>query len=253
VSDDWVERIVGEQLRLARAPAQVVHTLPADAVPGVQRHWILADAGALDRLELDPPTFDQVLVRLDADADVGAVAAELEELTVAAQPSTAAASTVTVRTVAGELAEATAAPTVGGLEGFLLLAASAALALTVLAVLLASITSAGARGRILAVLRVLGLSRRQVRRLLAWELAPVALTAAVVGTGLGLVLPVLITAVLDLRPFVGGRDQPGAAFEPLWIAAGVGTFLLTVVVAGIVAAAVSRRIAPAGALKMGDA
>jgi putative ABC transport system permease protein len=252
-ADDWAEDIVGTELQLAGAPASLAAVLPVDAIPGVTRTWALVDSSALEQLDIDPPVVRQVLVRLSSDADAEAVGAVLDELVREAQQTDTAGSAVVVTSAEGELAAATAAPTVGGLERFLLLAAAAALLLTVLAVLLTSITGAKARGRLVAVLRVLGLNRRQVRRLLTWELAPVTITAAIVGTGLGLVLPLIIATALDLRPFVGGRVQPGLVVDPLWVLAGVGAFLLTVLLAGAVAAAIGRRIVPAGALKMGDA
>ena len=72
------------------------------------------------------------------------------------------------------------------------------------------------------------------------------------GTALGLVLPLIVTSALDLRPFVGGDTQPRAAIDPLWVLAAVGAFALVVVVAGAVAGMLGRRFAPAGTLKMGE-
>jgi hypothetical protein len=123
---------------------------------------------------------------------------------------------------------------------------------TMLTVVLASVAAATARNRTVGVLRILGMSNRQLRGIQAWELAPVALTAVLVGTALGLVLPIIVTSVLDLRPFVGGDLQPGPVIDPLWVLAAVGAFVVIVVLAGIVAAALGRRFAPAGTLKMGE-
>ena len=58
--------------------------------------------------------------------------------------------------------------------------------------------------------------------------------------------------MLDLRVFVGGNTQPSPTIEPFWIAAAVGTFIVVVVIAGLLASALGRRFAPAGALKMGE-
>ena len=126
------------------------------------------------------------------------------------------------------------------------------LLLTMLAVVLGSVAAATSRNRTVGVLRILGMSARQLRVLSAWELAPVAITAVVVGTALGLALPWIVTGVLDLRPFVGGRFPPTPAIDPLWVGAAVAGFVVVVVIAGLVAIALGRRFAPAGTLKMGE-
>ncbi|MCU1416005.1 MAG: FtsX-like permease family protein, partial [Schumannella sp.] len=141
---------------------------------------------------------------------------------------------------------------VASMEFALLLAAAASLLLTMLTVILGSVAAATSRNRLIGVLRILGMSPRQLRAVQAWELGPVAITAMVVGTALGLALPLIVTNALDLRPFVGGQLQPGPAIEPLWVLAAVGSFGIVVVLAGVVAAALGRRFAPAGTLKMGE-
>ncbi|WP_149261108.1 CRISPR-associated protein Cas5 [Actinomadura sp. K4S16] len=73
-----------------------------------------------------------------------------------------------------------------------------------LAVLLVLIVGARARGRMVAHLRALGLSRRQSRGLALVELAPVLLCAVGAGWVLGLMLPEITGPVVDLRPYTGG-------------------------------------------------
>ncbi|MCR3744074.1 putative ABC transport system permease protein [Actinomadura glauciflava] len=73
-----------------------------------------------------------------------------------------------------------------------------------LAVLLVLVVGARARGRMIAHLRALGLSRRQSRRLALVELAPVLLCAVGAGWVLGLLLPEITGPVVDLRPYTGG-------------------------------------------------
>ena len=72
------------------------------------------------------------------------------------------------------------------------------------------------------------------------------------GTALGLAVPYLVTAILDLRVFVGGRLQPAPLIDPLWISASVGAFIVVVALAALIAGAIANRFVPAGALKMGD-
>ncbi|WP_168221078.1 FtsX-like permease family protein [Actinomadura sp. WMMA1423] len=87
--------------------------------------------------------------------------------------------------------------------------------LGLLAVLLMLVVGARARGRTIAHLRALGLSRRQSRGLALVELAPVLLCAVGAGWVLGLLLPEITGPVVDLRPYTGGfavtAHGPGAA------------------------------------------
>ncbi|RFS84550.1 CRISPR-associated protein Cas5 [Actinomadura spongiicola] len=74
-----------------------------------------------------------------------------------------------------------------------------------LAVLLVLLVGARARGRTVAHLRALGLSRRQSRGLALVEIAPVLLCAVGAGWALGLLLPEITGPVVDLRPYTGGH------------------------------------------------
>src|SRR5690606_12498054 len=84
-----------------------------------------------------------------------------------------------------------------------------------LAVLFVLVVGARARGRTVAGLRALGLSRRQSRALALTEIAPVLLCAVGAGWALGLLLPEITGPVVDLRPYTGGfavgAHLPGAA------------------------------------------
>jgi len=102
------------------------------------------------------------------------------------------------------------------------------------------------------VLRVIGMSSSQLRRVQAWELGPMAVVALAVGTVLGLTLPALITTVLDLRAFVGGTAVVPAVIDPLAVLLVLAVFAALVVVASLIALALGRRLAPAGILTMGD-
>ncbi len=113
------------------------------------------------------------------------------------------------------LAEHERAPVVIGVRVALATATAGALLLSALTVVLASISATAARHRILGVLRVLGTTTRKLRGLLAWELAPVAVLAILAGTLLGLGLPWLVTAAVDLRPFVGGARARSRSSTPV--------------------------------------
>jgi putative ABC transport system permease protein len=120
----------------------------------------------------------------------------------------------------------------GGLLGGSLLALAA--------VVFAVLAGAPARGRTLARLRTMGLSRRQWRRLLIVELVPPVSLAVLTGTAVGALLPLLCTPVLRLSAFTGGaavrvRADPG-------LVAGVLVFgILALAVAIAIAAAANRR------------
>jgi putative ABC transport system permease protein len=253
ISTDWAERIEAGDLTLAGRPAIQVGVQPPDALPGAIRHWVLIDASFADSLDLEEDLVDplRMIVRIDDGISSAALAPSVLNAVTDLQGEKYR-DLVTVTDIETELSIAREAPTVSGLETALLIAAVVSLLLTMLAVVLGSVAAAAGRNRTVGVLRILGMSARQLRVLSAWELAPVAITAVVIGTALGLVLPWIVTGVLDLRPFVGGRFPPTPAVDPLWVGAAVAAFIVVVVVSGIVASALGRRFAPAGTLKMGE-
>ncbi|MGN6503213.1 MAG: FtsX-like permease family protein, partial [Pseudolysinimonas sp.] len=251
VSADWADHISGARLSANGKPLVGRGTIGQDALPGATRHFVYLDSAYASDLGIPVDGAERAFLGLSPDADPAAVASAVDEIVTAAQPAQYRG-LVDVTTARQLLDDIRSSPTVAAIETALLLAAAASLALTMLAVVLASVAAATARNRLIGVLRILGMSRRQLRAIQAWELGPVAITAVVAGTGLGLVLPLIVTAALDLRPFVGGTTQPGAAIEPLWVLGAVAAFVVVVLIAGVIAAALGRRFAPAGTLKMGE-
>jgi putative ABC transport system permease protein len=151
-----------------------------------------------------------------------------------------------------EIAQTRASPAVVALQLALLLAVILAGIMCAVAVVMTSVVNASARDRLLAMLRTLGLSPRQSRSIAAWEIAPIAITAVVAGTALGIALPYLVLGSVDVRPFVGGGVQPDVALDPLLLLLVVGAFTLVVVASVFVAVWVARRVNPATALRMGE-
>jgi putative ABC transport system permease protein len=249
-SDDWHDQLAGDELRIGEAEVVLAGSTVTDALPGVSDHWLLVDVRDAAALGLDLPDADRVLIAVDPDASPAVVAAEVDEAVTAAQPEDAAG-VVVVRDVDSTLAAART-PVIASLESGLLAVAVSSLALTMLAVLLATVAAAATRNRLIGVLRILGMSRRQIRGLLAWELGPLAIAAVVAGTLLGLALPVVVTTALDLRTFVGGREQPGAVVDVTAVLVAIGAFAAAVLISGAIAVALGRRLAPAGAIKMGE-
>jgi putative ABC transport system permease protein len=249
-SDDWHDQLAGDELRIGEADVVLAGSTVTDALPGVSDHWLLVDSRDAAALGLDLPDADRVLIAVDAGASPAVVAEEIDEVVTAAQPGNTAG-VVVVRDVDTSLAAART-PVIASLESGLLGVAVSSLALTMLAVLLATVAAAATRNRLIGVLRILGMSRRQIRGLLAWELGPLAIAAVVAGTLLGVALPVVVTSALDLRAFVGGREQPGAIIDVTAVLVAIGAFAAAVLISGAIAVALGRRLAPAGAIKMGE-
>ena len=163
-----------------------------------------------------------------------------------------AAQSVAVTTARGVLEDVRSSPVIAGIEGARPFAAGAALALTVLALALATLAAGASRSHLVGVLRVIGADRRQQRRILVWESAPVVIASIVVGVALGIVLPYVVTAAVDLGAFVGGDAAPTPVVDPLAVALAVLAVLLAAAVAGAAALALGRRLTPAATFKMGE-
>lgn len=250
VSESLSARIRGTDLRLVDVPVASAGVIPETAIPGMIDRWLITDEAAAPELGLSGQVPSRILIDLTEGADSSTVDA-ITEAVLAAQPDQFAGS-ARVYDVDSELGQRRSAPLTAGLEGALAVVAAATLILTMLVVALAAAASAGTRNRVVGVLRILGMTPRQIRALVAWEFGPVAVAALLVGTALGLGLPFLVTAVLDLRAFFGGVVMPRPTLDATWIAAAVGVYALAVLSAVLVATAVGRRFAPASTLKMGE-
>ena len=145
-----------------------------------------------------------------------------------------------------------AAPVVGGLPVVMALALALMAVLCAAAVLMTTVANAPARRSLVAVLRILGLPARSVRRLVGWELGPVAVAAVLGGTVTGLALCVLVSQVIDLQPFTGGRRQPTVVVDLPLLAVLLGGFVLVVTVAIVVSGRVAARASLANTLRFSD-
>ncbi|CAN5168390.1 hypothetical protein BH11ACT3_BH11ACT3_01260 [soil metagenome] len=251
ISSDWARTVDGTDLSVVNSSATAVGVVPVDALPGVSRRWILVDSAAKDELDLASLTPDLVLARISESVSSADAVSAVTETVKEAQPDEFVDG-VRVDDAQSLLHTLRAAPVVAGLERSLLIAAGAALALTMLIVVLSALAAAATRNRVVGVLRILGMSPPQIRRIVAWEFAPVTIAAVVIGAALGIGLPYLVTSVLDLRGFVGGNAPPQPSIEPTWVALAIGIFVGGVVLSAIGATLAGRRFAPAGTLKMGE-
>jgi putative ABC transport system permease protein len=119
----------------------------------------------------------------------------------------------------------------------------------VLAVALALVIQARARGRVLSLLRTMGLSNRQARGLLLVELLPVTVLAVAVGAGVGIAMPLLLAPALGLGAFTGGMAL-GVVVDPATLAGLAGLIGVLVVAGAGIEAAVNRRLGLGGVLRV---
>ncbi|MFI0484024.1 FtsX-like permease family protein [Actinomadura sp. 9N215] len=119
-----------------------------------------------------------------------------------------------------------------------------------LAVLLVLVVGARARGRTVAHLRALGLSRRQSRGLALVEIAPVLLCAVGAGWVLGLLLPEITGPAVDLGPYTGGYAVTAHVPSLPALLGLLGTLLLAAAAAVAVDRAFDAR--PGTVLRTGD-
>ncbi|WP_425487542.1 FtsX-like permease family protein [Microbacterium immunditiarum] len=105
------------------------------------------------------------------------------------------------------------------------------------------------RNRLLALLRTLGAPRRAATSLALWEVGPPAVAAIVAGTVFGAIVPLVVLAAVDLRPFTASTVQPSYQLDPAILALTLGGFVALAAVLTAIALLVSRRIRAARALR----
>src|SRR5699024_10640003 len=218
----------------------------ADAAPGLlvqSTDWVLADLTQLrdlTGLALLPRT---VLVDIDDDADPQQVVADLE---------TVIGDRATIESPSQSAADFAASPAASSMQVGFVAALVLCVLLAVAAIVMTLVLAAPARGRLLAVLRTLGVPPRTAGRLVAWETVPVVVAAMVSGTAVGLALPYLVIAGIDLRPFTGAHTQPPVVYDPLLL---VGVLVALAVVLALcvwLATVVARRLS-LSVLRIGEA
>lgn len=209
---------------------------------GETRTWAIVDRAFAEQLTGTRYLPRLLLIDTAAGTDAAALTPSLTELGGAG---------TTVTSLDQAIARAGASPTTSGFRLALLLAVLAITLLAALAVVMSSSIGADSRNRTIALLRTLGMTTRQSSGLIAWELAPLAFVALVAGTALGLIVPWIVLAGVDLRPFTNGATQPPPAIDPLLLAAVLGGVVVAVIAAALVSIVVGRRLSPATTLRMG--
>lgn len=243
VSDDLAgELSAADDVRIGGAPVTVVGTEPRASGFTSSGSWVLVDKAFAQRLTETDFLPQLVLVDVDASAETSEVVSALDGV---AGPR----ATVTSYLAATEAARS--APATAGLRVTLLAAVGVAILLAALAVVLSAALGTASRVRVLTLLRTLGATDAQRRRIVVWEFVPAVIAAAVSGTLLGLALPWLVFATVDLRPFTGASGQPLPVADPLLLLAVLGAVALTVIAAIVAAIRLARRANLTTTLRMG--
>jgi putative ABC transport system permease protein len=232
-----------DELSLGSHPLTIVGTSAAIAGSGADHDWVLIDISQRDLLARDGFAPRVLVVTTTSDAGTTAVL-DWAKTTYGTGVQTA--------TMATALNGIYASPFVTGLSTALLVVILVVALLCVFCVVLMTTIGAAERARLLALLRTLGFSRTQARTLIAWELGPVAVVALAAGGALGLALPMLVLAGIDVTPFTGGVRQPSLVVDPATLAATAVGFAAIAVAATLIAIRATRESPIAEVLRSGE-
>lgn len=219
---------------LGDEPITVVATLDGPTALSSRSNWLIVDSRFADRAGVSPVT-RTVLMRLEPQADPAAVTSAVERI------GSASGVSLIVDTPQQVASAALSSPTTTGLRTALLIAIAVTGLLSALTIAMTLVLGGPDRSRILTLLRMLGGGRREAVAIGAWEIAPPAAVALVVGAVLGVALPLVVLAGVDLRGFTGGRIQPALAIDAAPTLALVLGFVVVTALFTFIALGASRR------------
>lgn len=228
------------ELQVGSLPARVVGVLDGPAPIGARASWLAIDSSYAAQVAGRDPGDRTLLIRLAGDADPDAVTAGVRDVV---------GPTLRLDSAAEIRQDIEASPAVSGMRVALALATGIAAVLGALAVAMTLTLAAAPRGRVLALLRTLGAPMRVGRILAAWEVGPPALAAVVAGTLFGAMVPLVVLAGVDLRPFTGSSAQPAYAVDPVILGVALAAFAVLVGGATVIALVISRRARAARVLR----
>ncbi len=228
------------ELRLGEQPVHVMAVTDRIAGSGARGHWVLIDRTWSSALSSSGFLPRVLLISFEPGADPQEARAGIQQ---------AIGTSHSLVTRADAAAGLRSSPFASGLQALLAIVIVVVGALCALAIVLVSTINLRARTSTLAVLRVFGFSPRQSANLVAWELAPVGVTAFLAGALLGVALPLIVLIGVDLRAFTGGSVQPQLAIDPLLTLLVLGGFVAVVAASTAHSVFTSRRIRLAGALR----
>lgn len=228
------------ELRIGGVDAEVVGVTRGPVPIGARENWVALDSSHAEDVLGRDPADRTVLVRLADGVAAGDVEAELRTI-LGADIRIDTADEITRRIEAG--------PAVQGVRWALLLATAVAALLSALAIVMTLTLAAGPRARVLALLRTLGAPSRSATSLALWEIGPPAVAAVVAGTAFGALVPLVVLAAVDLRPFTGSSVAPAYQVDPGILGLTLGGFIALAALLTVVALTASRRVRAAGALR----
>lgn len=237
----WVDDVVRD----------VVPVGDVTGLPGPDRGgtWVLVPSAGIsgqeqfapDRPREDTQVSEHVLLVAGAEADPEAVRVAVADLPEAGE--------VTVTSMQGFRAELDESGFNAGLTLVLVAGTAGAILGAVLAVALALVVQARARGRVLSLMRTMGMSSRQARGLLLVELLPLTTLAVLAGGVVGAAMPLLLGAALGLEEFTGGVS-PTLGIEPLAVGVLAGLVLALVLIGAAIETAINRRLGLGAVLRV---
>ena len=229
-----------DELTLDGVAAEVVGVTRGPVPVGERENWVAIDSSYAEEVLGGDPSARTVLVALDDGADPDAVEAAVRDVV---------GDGVRIDTVAGVADRIRTGPAVQGVRSALFIATAAAALFSALAIVMTLSLAAAPRARVLALLRTLGARPRSATSLARWEIGPPVAAAVVAGTVFGALIPLVVMAAVDLRPFTGSSVAPAYALDPGILGITLGGFVVAAVVLTAAALLLSRRLRVANALR----
>ncbi len=230
----------GAALTLDGKPVDIVATLPAD--PGWRLEspdWVFVDTAAVPWPS--GQTFTPAVLVVQTKPGAAVATGDLVSASGAAYAQSAEEA----------LDGLDASPSVAAIGELLGAAAALSGLLALVAIVLAGQLSASGSRRVYGALRTLGATRAQILGLAFWSIAPSVVAALVAGAGLGIALPYLVVAGVDLAPFTGGTVITAPTTNPIAVAAIALVLAFDAVVISMIAAAFTVRRSPAATVSIG--
>lgn len=221
---------------------QIVGTATEAAGLADRALWAIVDLDLLREVSGQNLVPRMVLVDLEPDADPAASAAAVSDIV---------GGIGSIDTADSEESGFLASPSARSMQQGFVITLVLSVLQSVLALVLTLVLAAPARGRLVAVLRTLGIGGRDARRLVSWEVVPLAAVALVAGTVLGLALPHLVVATVDLSPFTG-QASPSVVYDWPRLGLVLAAVIVVIGVTLVVASTIARRLS-LSVLRIGDA
>lgn len=208
-SEALAAELSGEDTTIEGVRSELVGSAPGAGGIGAGA-WLLVDRSASATIGAGSFTPRIVVASVEPGTDPRDVAEALRS---------ALGDAATVSTLDERIAQQRSTPIPGTLRAGFAAAIGMSAALALAALLMSSRLAAPRRAPLARTLRRLGASRREIVGVFATEALPATVAALVVGAALGVAIPFLVVAAVDLAPIVGGIAPPALVLDPLALAA----------------------------------